>query len=176
MTQDCDIWAYDVASGRSSRLTTDGVSELRVWDPTHVAYSSARSGHRGLGHLIRWERSTTPGGRLTSIHGHPTVGCSVFITMARVVLLNILMPSRIVIVQNWTKEIAPRAGAVTEDCDHNRKAAATVSRTLHISVGWRRRRQMLDVRQTHSLRTYFSTFHFELEVVPVRGFDPRFDG
>jgi len=75
------------------------------------------------------------------------------------------------------EEIKPRAGAVTEDCDHNRKAAATVSRTLHISVGWRRRRQMLDVRQTHFELTFpLSTLYFELEVVPVRGYAKGGDG
>jgi hypothetical protein len=36
---------------------------------------------------------------------------------------------------------------------------------------------MLDVRQTHFELTFsLSTFYFELEVVPVRGFEPRFDG
>ena len=92
MTQDGDIWAYDVASGRSSRLTTDGVSELSVRDPTSArGLSSARSGSTevwvtasdGSGQP---HRLTDLGGRLTSIRGHPTDGRSVFITMARVVL------------------------------------------------------------------------------------------
>ena len=42
MTRDGDIWIYDLASGRSSRLTKDGRSQMGVWDPTgtRVAYSS----------------------------------------------------------------------------------------------------------------------------------------
>jgi hypothetical protein len=65
VTQDGDIWAYDVASGRGSRLTTDGVSELRVWDPTSARGLFVRQKwkHRGLGHRIQWERSTTPADR-----------------------------------------------------------------------------------------------------------------
>jgi serine/threonine-protein kinase len=46
-TQDGDIWIYDIASGRSSRLTKDHASMMGVWDPTgaQVAYSSARKGN-----------------------------------------------------------------------------------------------------------------------------------
>ncbi len=88
VTRDGDIWAYDVASGRSSRLTRDGVSELGVWDPTsaHVAYSSATSGNTevwvtasdgsgqprrltdlgGQVHVDSW----SPDGRTLSLHHH----------------------------------------------------------------------------------------------------------
>jgi len=100
VTQDGDIWAYDVASGRSSRLTTDGVSELRVWDPTNARGLFVRQKwkHRGLGHRIRRERSTTPAdrprgqahvdswspdGRTLSLHHHGKGG-AVNILMLRV--------------------------------------------------------------------------------------------
>ena len=47
VTQEGDIWIYDVATGRSSRLTRDGSSLMGVWDPTgsQIAYSSARKGN-----------------------------------------------------------------------------------------------------------------------------------
>jgi dipeptidyl aminopeptidase/acylaminoacyl peptidase len=40
------LWIYELASGRSSRLTTDGGSLMPVWDPTgtRIAYSSTGSG------------------------------------------------------------------------------------------------------------------------------------
>ena len=46
-TRDGDIWIYDLASGRSSRVTRDGVSQMGVWNPagSQVAYSSAKSGN-----------------------------------------------------------------------------------------------------------------------------------
>jgi eukaryotic-like serine/threonine-protein kinase len=42
VTRDGDIWIYDLASGRSTRVTKDGHSQMAVWDPTgtQVAYSS----------------------------------------------------------------------------------------------------------------------------------------
>jgi eukaryotic-like serine/threonine-protein kinase len=48
VTRDGDIWIYDLASGRSSRVTRDGVSEMGVWNPagTEVAFSSASAGNQ----------------------------------------------------------------------------------------------------------------------------------
>ncbi|HMJ85517.1 MAG TPA: protein kinase, partial [Vicinamibacterales bacterium] len=34
VTRDDDIWAYELASGRSSRVTRDGSSRMGVWNPT----------------------------------------------------------------------------------------------------------------------------------------------
>ena len=47
LTRDGDIWVYDLASGRSTRLTSDGTSQMGVWDPTgsRIAYASARGGN-----------------------------------------------------------------------------------------------------------------------------------
>ena len=47
VTRDGDIWIYDLASGRSSRVTRDGTSLMGVWHPagSQVAYSSARGGN-----------------------------------------------------------------------------------------------------------------------------------
>ena len=44
--RDGDLWIYELASGRSSRLTNDGGSMMAVWDPTgtRIAYSSSGSG------------------------------------------------------------------------------------------------------------------------------------
>ena len=84
-----DIWIYDVASGRSSRITKDGSSLMGVWDPTgsQVAYSSARRGNLeawaepsdgsgpprqltklgGQVHVDSW----SPDGRTLTLHRHP---------------------------------------------------------------------------------------------------------
>ena len=47
MTRDGDIWIYELGSGRSSRVTTDGTSHMGVWDPdgSRIAYSSAKGGN-----------------------------------------------------------------------------------------------------------------------------------
>ena len=88
VTRDGDIWIYDVASGRSSRLTRDGTSLMGVWDPSgsRVAYSSAKSGNLeawvkpsdgsgeprqltrlgGQVHVDTW----SPDGRTLTIHHH----------------------------------------------------------------------------------------------------------
>ena len=44
ITRDGDIWIYDLASGRGSKVTKDGRSQMGVWDPTgtRVAYSSTK--------------------------------------------------------------------------------------------------------------------------------------
>jgi len=86
--RDDDIWIYDVASGRSSRLTRDGTSLMGVWDPSgsRVAYSSAKSGNleawvepsdgsgepRQLTHLGGQVHVDTwsPDGRTLTIHHH----------------------------------------------------------------------------------------------------------
>jgi eukaryotic-like serine/threonine-protein kinase len=92
LTLDGDIWIYDLASGRSSRLTRDGTSQMGVWDPTgaRIAYSSARGGNLeawvesadgggqprqltslgGVVHVDSW----SPDGRLLSIHHHDRLG------------------------------------------------------------------------------------------------------
>ena len=52
VSRDGDLWVYELASGRNSRLTSDGGSTMRVWDPTgtRIAYSSGRTArqHRGV--------------------------------------------------------------------------------------------------------------------------------
>ena len=89
---DGDIWIYDLASGRSSRVTRDSASLMGVWDPTgsQVAYSSARGGnleawvatsrwkHRArqlttLGGQIHVD-SWSPDGRLLTLHQHSPEG------------------------------------------------------------------------------------------------------
>jgi dipeptidyl aminopeptidase/acylaminoacyl peptidase len=89
VTRDGDIWIYDVASGRSNRLTTDGSSQMGVWAPNgaRIAYASARKGHLeawvqpsdgsgesqqltqlgGQVHVDSW----SPDGTLLAIHHHP---------------------------------------------------------------------------------------------------------
>jgi Tol biopolymer transport system component len=91
-SRDGDIWIYDVASGRSSRLTTDGVSQMAVWNPTgsQIAYTSDRGGNAeawigpsdgsgeprqvtrlgGVVHVDSW----SPDGRTLAIHHHPPQG------------------------------------------------------------------------------------------------------
>jgi hypothetical protein len=69
VTQNGDIWIYDLATGRSSRLTRDGSSQMGVWDPTgsRIAYSSARGGN-----LEAWVGSADGSGepqQLTSLGG-----------------------------------------------------------------------------------------------------------
>ena len=88
LTRDGDIWIYDLASGRNSRLTRDGTSQMGVWDPTgtRIAYSSARGGTfeawvestdgsgeprqlttmGGVVHVDSW----SPDGRIISFHHH----------------------------------------------------------------------------------------------------------
>jgi serine/threonine-protein kinase len=92
VTRDGDIWIFDIASGRSSRATRDGVSLMGVWDPTgsRVAYSSASGGNLeawvvpidgsaeprqvttlgGQIHVDSW----SPDGRLLTLHRHAPEG------------------------------------------------------------------------------------------------------
>ena len=68
-TRDDDIWAYELASGRSSRVTRDGSSRMGVWNPTgsQVAYSSAKGGN-----LEAWITSSDGSGQprqLTTLGG-----------------------------------------------------------------------------------------------------------
>ena len=94
VTRDGDIWIYEIASGRSNRVTRDGASQMGVWDPTgsQVAYSSASSGNLeawvvaadgsgqprqlttlgGQVHVDSW----SPDGRLLSLHHHAPEGPS----------------------------------------------------------------------------------------------------
>jgi Tol biopolymer transport system component len=69
VTRDGDIWIYDLASGRNSRLTRDGTSLMGVWDPSgsQVAYSSAKGGN-----LEAWVASSDGSGQprqLTKLGG-----------------------------------------------------------------------------------------------------------
>jgi hypothetical protein len=69
VTQSQDVWVYDIASGRSDRITNDGTSLMGVWDPTgsQIAYSSARKGN-----LEAWVASSDGSGvprQLTSLGG-----------------------------------------------------------------------------------------------------------
>ena len=97
VTRDGDIWIYDIASGRSSRATRDGVSLMGVWDPTgsQVAYSSARGGNLeawvapvdgsteprqlttlgGQIHVDSW----SPDGRVLTLHQHAPEGTDLFV-------------------------------------------------------------------------------------------------
>jgi Tol biopolymer transport system component len=98
VTRDGDIWIYDIASGRTSRATRDGVSLMGVWDPTgaQVAYSSGRGGNLeawvvpadgsaeprqlttlgGQIHVDSW----SPDGRLLTLHRHaPEGGVDIFV-------------------------------------------------------------------------------------------------
>jgi serine/threonine-protein kinase len=99
VTRDGDIWIYDIASGRSSRATRDGVSLMGVWDPTgsRVAYSSASGGNLegwvvpvdgsgeprqlttlgGQVHVDSW----SPDGRLLTLHRHGVLagGTEIFV-------------------------------------------------------------------------------------------------
>jgi eukaryotic-like serine/threonine-protein kinase len=63
-TRDGDIWIYDLASGRSSRVTRDGTSQMGVWNPTgsQVAYSSAKGGN-----LEAWITSSDGSGQLRQL-------------------------------------------------------------------------------------------------------------
>ena len=94
VTRDGDVWIYDVATGRSSRLTRDGSSLMGVWDPTgsQIAYSTARKGNLeawvepsdgsgparqltnlgGQVHVDSW----SPDGRTLTIHRHPPEGAT----------------------------------------------------------------------------------------------------
>jgi serine/threonine-protein kinase len=85
-----DIWVYDLASGRSSRISKSGSSQMGVWDPkgSQVAYSSAAK----PGNLEAWAApsdgsgpprqltnlggqvhvdSWSPDGRTLALHRHP---------------------------------------------------------------------------------------------------------
>jgi serine/threonine-protein kinase len=88
LTRDGDIWIYDLASGRSSKVTQDGSSQMGVWAPSgaQVAYSSAKAGNLeawvtssdgssqprqltklgGQVHVDSW----SPDGRVLTVHHH----------------------------------------------------------------------------------------------------------
>jgi serine/threonine-protein kinase len=92
VTRGGDIWIYDIASGRSSRATRDGVSLMGVWNPTgsQIAYSSSKSGNLeawvvpvdgsaeprqlttlgGQIHVDSW----SPDGQLLTLHRHAPEG------------------------------------------------------------------------------------------------------
>jgi serine/threonine-protein kinase len=92
VTRDGDLWIYELASGRSTRLTRDGVSQMGVWNPlgTRIAYSAAHDGNLeawvtssddsgertqlttlgGQIHVDSW----SPDGRLLTVHRHGTDG------------------------------------------------------------------------------------------------------
>ncbi len=69
LTRDGDIWIDELPSGRSTRLTRDGTSQMGVWDPTgsRIAYASARGGN-----LEAWVEpvdGSAPPRQLTSLGG-----------------------------------------------------------------------------------------------------------
>ncbi len=92
VTQSNDVWVYDIASGRSDRITTDGTSQMGVWDPdgSQIAYSSARRGNMeawvsssdgsgvprqlttlgGQVHVDSWSAD----GQILTLHRHPPEG------------------------------------------------------------------------------------------------------
>jgi serine/threonine-protein kinase len=93
VTRDHDIWVFDLASGRTTRITRDGGSQMGVWDPsgTRIAFSSGRTGGAveawvapadgsgaprqltqlgGAVHVDSW----SPDGRLLTMHHHPVIG------------------------------------------------------------------------------------------------------
>jgi Tol biopolymer transport system component len=92
--RDGDLWIYELASGRSSKLTSDGGSMMAVWDPTgtRIAYSSSASGNieawltaadgsqapraltkmGGTMHVDSW----SPDGKLLTLHFHGRVADS----------------------------------------------------------------------------------------------------
>jgi serine/threonine-protein kinase len=92
VTQSNDVWVYDIASGRSDRITTDGTSQMGVWDPagSQIAYSSARRGNMeawvsssdgsgvprqlttlgGQVHVDSWSAD----GQILMLHRHPPEG------------------------------------------------------------------------------------------------------
>jgi eukaryotic-like serine/threonine-protein kinase len=89
VTRSGDIWVYELASGRSTRLTTDGSSLMGVWHPSgsQIAYSNARGGNLeawvqpvdatanarqltrlgGSVHVDSW----SPDGNTLMVHRHP---------------------------------------------------------------------------------------------------------
>ncbi len=91
---DGDVWIYDMDSGRRSRVTSDGKSEIYVeWDPagTRVAYSSRRDEESvnvwiqpsdGSGQAEQLTDldgnvdldSWSPDGRVLAVHHHPRQG------------------------------------------------------------------------------------------------------
>ena len=89
LTNDGDIWVFDLATGRTTRVTRDGGSQMGVWDPsgTRIAYSSGRT----MGAVEAWVApadgsgsprqlthmggtvhvdSWSPDGKLLTIHHH----------------------------------------------------------------------------------------------------------
>ena len=92
LTLDNDIWIYELASGRRTRLTRDRSSAMAVWNPSgsHIAYVSARKGNLeawvepsdgsgparqlthlgGQVHVDAW----SPDGKMLTIHHHPLSG------------------------------------------------------------------------------------------------------
>ena len=99
VTRDGDIWIYDIATGRSSRLTRDGFSLMGAWDPagSRIAYSSAGKGNLeawiepadgsgpprqlttlgGQIHVDAW----SPDGRTLTIHRHPPEGSTAILML-----------------------------------------------------------------------------------------------
>ena len=60
LTRDNDVWIYEFASGRSTRVTRDSMSVFGVWHPSgsRIAYSSAKSGN-----LEAWETAADGSGQ-----------------------------------------------------------------------------------------------------------------
>jgi serine/threonine-protein kinase len=102
VTRDLDIWIYELASGRASRITNDGHSQMAVWDPTgtRVAFSTINGSDAeawiapadgsaaprqltdkgGQVHVDAW----SPDGRTISVHRHAPSSRAVTILMISV--------------------------------------------------------------------------------------------
>lgn len=100
VTRDGDSWIYELASGRSSRLTNDGGSMMAVWDPTgtRIAYSKLSSGSTDAW-LAPADGSQAPRA-LTKMGG--TVHVDSWSPDGKVLTLHF---HGLVVVQNWFDEI-----------------------------------------------------------------------
>ncbi len=94
LRRDGDLWLYELASGRSTRLTSDGASMMAVWDPTgtRIAYATGTAGSLeawvvpadgsqpprpltkmgGTVHVDSW----SPNGRFLALHFHGSADTS----------------------------------------------------------------------------------------------------
>jgi Tol biopolymer transport system component len=70
LRRDGDLWIYELATGRSIRLTSDGGSQMPVWDPggTRIAYTSGRAAGNVEAWVIAADASRPPR-QLTKMQG-----------------------------------------------------------------------------------------------------------
>src|SRR5262249_31046948 len=100
LTRDGDIWVYELAGGRSNKITTDAASMMAGWKPnrSQLADSSARKRNLEAGgqpsdrngeprqltnlggqvHVDAW----SPDGRILTVHHHPIEGSVAIYTVA----------------------------------------------------------------------------------------------